>query len=69
MKLLWFEKVLNLTILDKTEKLFAVKTINKLQVKKKPFLQRYIDQEIEIMSKLNHPNIVRHESSFHSTNF
>jgi len=36
-------------------------------VKKKPFLQKYIDQEIEIMGKLKHGNIVMQESSFNST--
>jgi serine/threonine protein kinase len=44
----------------KTDKKYAVKTINKMHVKKKPFLQKYIDQEIEIMRKLDHPNIVKH---------
>lgn len=32
--------------------------MNKAMVKKKPFLQKYIDQEIDIMGKLKHPNIV-----------
>jgi len=57
-----------LTYLVKSDQNFAVKTINKMHVKKKPFLQKYIDQEIEIMAKLDHPNIVRHVSSFTSTN-
>jgi hypothetical protein len=32
--------------LEKTDKFSAVKIINKLQLKKKPFLKKYIDQEI-----------------------
>lgn len=62
------ESTRSLTCLEQTDKYLAVKTINKMHVKKKPFLQKYIDQEIEIMRKLDHPNIVRHESSFCSTN-
>jgi serine/threonine protein kinase len=48
------------TNLENTDKHYAVKTISKMHVKKKPFLQKYIDQEIEIMRKLDHPNIVKH---------
>jgi serine/threonine protein kinase len=47
--------------------LYAVKIISKLHIKKKPFLQKYIDQEIDIMKKLNHPNIVRYEYEFTSS--
>ncbi len=45
---------------------YAVKIISKMHIKKKPFLQKYIDQEIDIMKKLNHPNIVRYEHQFTS---
>lgn len=45
----------------------AVKIISKVHIKKKPFLQKYIDQEIDILKKLNHPNIVRYEYEFSST--
>jgi serine/threonine protein kinase len=44
---------------ESTEKLYAVKIISKVLVKKKPFLQKYIDQEIDIMKKLDHPGIVK----------
>ncbi len=47
--------------LGSTDVYCAVKIISKMHIKKKPFLQKYIDQEIEIMQKLNHPNIVRYE--------
>lgn len=47
--------------LESTDVYYAVKIISKMHIKKKPFLQKYIDQEIEIMQKLNHPNIVRYE--------
>jgi len=40
--------------------------MSKAMVKKKPFLQKYIDQEIDIMRKLHHPNIVEQEVSFSS---
>ena len=43
--------------------------IAKAQVKKKPFLQKYIEQEIEIMKKLNHKNIVRQEASLDTPDF
>jgi hypothetical protein len=43
-----------------------VKIISKALVKKKPFLQKYIDQEIDIMKKLDHPGIVKQETSFES---
>ena len=46
---------------ESTDVLYAVKIISKLHIKKKPFLQKYIDQEIDIMKKLDHPNIVRYE--------
>jgi serine/threonine protein kinase len=49
-----------LSMSESTDVLYAVKIISKSHVKKKPFLQKYIDQEIEIMKKLNHPNIVRY---------
>lgn len=49
------------------EAYYAVKIISKQHIKKKPFLQKYIDQEIDIMKKLNHPNIVRYEYEFTST--
>jgi len=45
--------------IEKNE-LYAVKIISKTHLKKKPFLQKYIDQEISIMKELNHPNIVRY---------
>jgi ribosome-binding factor A len=53
----WFSPrtVHKLCNLEKNAKYFAIKIINKIQLKKKPFLKKYIDQEIEIMSKLNHP--------------
>ncbi len=50
--------------LESSEKLYAIKIISKVLVKKKPFLQKYIDQEIDIMKKLDHPNIVKQETSF-----
>lgn len=53
------EKVKNISNLESSEKLYAVKIISKALVKKKPFLQKYIDQEIDIMKKLDHPNIVK----------
>lgn len=56
----WQRTVKNFLILEKTDKYSAIKIINKIQLKKKPFLKKYIDQEIDIMSKLNHPNIVRY---------
>lgn len=52
---------------ESTDVLYAVKIISKLHIKKKPFLQKYIDQEIDIMKKLDHPNIVRYEQEFTST--
>jgi len=58
-KLLLQEKVKNISNLESSEKLYAVKIISKALVKKKPFLQKYIDQEIDIMKKLDHPNIVK----------
>ena len=51
---------------ESTEVFYAVKIISKQHIKKKPFLQKYIDQEIDIMKKLNHPNIVRYEYEFTS---
>jgi serine/threonine protein kinase len=51
---------------ENDEHLCAVKIISKTHIKKKPYLQKYIDQEIQIMKNLNHPNIVRHEQSFSS---
>lgn len=54
---------------ETTDQLYAVKIISKMHIKKKPFLQKYIDQEIDIMKKLNHPNIVRYEYEFTSINF
>lgn len=56
----WQRTVNNFLIVEKTDKYSAIKIINKIQLKKKPFLKKYIDQEIDIMSKLNHPNIVRY---------
>ena len=55
-----------LSMSESTDVLYAVKIISKSHVKKKPFLQKYIDQEIDIMKKLNHPNIVRYEYEFTS---
>lgn len=49
---------------ESSEKIYAVKIISKALVKKKPFLQKYIDQEIDIMKKLDHPGIVKQETSF-----
>lgn len=46
--------------LENSDQQFAVKIISKTHLKKKPFLQKYIDQEIDIMKKLDHPNIVKH---------
>lgn len=51
------------------DQLFAIKVIAKAQIKKKPFLQKYIEQEIEIMKKLNHNNIVRQEASIDTPDF
>lgn len=56
----------NFCDVGKDDHFYAVKVINKLLIKKKPFLQKYIDQEIEIMKKLTHPNIVAHQHSFSS---
>jgi hypothetical protein len=53
--LLLQEKVKNTSNLESSEKLYAVKIISKALVKKKPFLQKYIDQEIDIIKKLDHP--------------
>lgn len=47
--------------------LFAVKVMNKSLLKNKPFLRKYISQEINIMKKLNHGNIVSLVDSFEST--
>ena len=55
-----------LLILEKKGTLYAVKVINKAMVKKKPFLQKYIDQEIQIMGKLAHNNIVQQKDTFKS---
>lgn len=55
--------------LENSEELFAVKVISKAQVKKKPFLQKYIEQEIEIMKKLDHKNIVKQDISLDTTDF
>lgn len=52
--------------LENSDIQYAVKIISKTHLKKKPFLQKYIDQEIDIMKKLDHPNIVKHEKSFTS---
>lgn len=41
--------------------LWAVKSISKLHVRKRPFLEKYIKQEIEAMRTLKHPNLVRQE--------
>lgn len=43
-----------------------MKVISKTHIKKKPYLQKYIDQEIQIMKNLHHRNIVKHEESFSS---
>ncbi len=51
------------------DQMFAVKVITKALVKKKPFLQKYIDQEIEIMKKLEHKNIVKQELALDTTDF
>lgn len=40
--------------LAKTNTYSAIKILNKVQLKKKPFLKKYIDQEIDIMKKMNH---------------
>ena len=47
----------------------AVKVISKAQVRKKPFLQKYIEQEIDIMRKLNHGNIVRQEAAIDTPDY
>ena len=44
---------------DAKGKLLAAKAISKASLKKKTYLEKYINQEIEIMNKLNHPNLVR----------
>lgn len=46
-----------------------MKVISKAQIKKKPFLQKYIDQEIEIMKKLEHRNIVKQELALDTPDF
>ena len=48
---------------------FAVKAIDKQQVKKRPFLEKYIKQEMEIMNALNHPNIVKQETVIETKGF
>jgi len=55
--------------IESDDRMFAVKVISKAQVKKKPFLQKYIDQEIEIMKKLDHKNIVKQELALDTTDF
>lgn len=45
---------------------FAVKAIDKQQVKKRPFLEKYIKQEMEIMNALSHPNIVKQDTVIES---
>jgi serine/threonine protein kinase len=49
--------------------MYAVKVIAKAQVKKKPFLQKYIEQEIDIMKKLNHKNIVHQDAALDTPDF
>lgn len=49
--------------------MFAVKVIAKAQIKKKPFLQKYIDQEIDIMKKLTHKNIVYQDAALDTPDF
>ena len=49
--------------------MYAVKVIAKAQVKKKPFLQKYIEQEIDIMKKLNHKNIVHQDAALYTPDF
>lgn len=46
--------------------MFAIKVMSKQLLKSKPFLRKYISQEINIMKSLNHPNIVRLVDSFES---
>lgn len=56
-------------MIESGDQLFAVKVISKAQIKKKPFLQKYIDQEIEIMKKLDHKNIVKQELALDTPDF
>jgi len=46
---------------------YAVKSICKQLVKKRPFLEKYIKQEIEAMNLLKHPNLVIQERVIEST--
>lgn len=46
--------------------LYAIKVMSKMLLKSQPYLKKYIAQEINIMKKLNHPNIVRLIDSFES---
>lgn len=42
----WQRTVFFCIKIEKTDKYSAIKIINKMQLKKKPFLKKYIDQEI-----------------------
>lgn len=43
---------------------YSVKCINKKQFAKKPYLVKYIEQEIQSMRELDHPNIVKLTRTF-----
>lgn len=44
--------------------MYSVKCINKKQFAKKPYLVKYIEQEIQSMRELDHPNIVKLTRTF-----
>lgn len=46
---------------------FSVKCINKKQFAKKPYLVKYIEQEIQSMRDLHHEHIVRLSRTFEGT--
>lgn len=46
-----------------------MKSISKVHVRKRPFLEKYIKQEIEAMKTLKHPNLVRQEKIIESNRF
>ncbi len=43
---------------------YSVKCINKKQFAKKPYLVKYIEQEIQSLRDLDHPNIVKLSRTF-----